>query len=112
MNRDRLYIQHILDCIEKIERFTSGGKDEFLNNELIRDAVLRNLQIMAESTQKLSDELKSVHPEIEWNALSGFRNILVHAYLDINLNRVWQSIEKDLPALKIFAVASIKSIID
>ena len=63
--------------------------------------MLRRLEIMAESTQRLSDELKAQVPNVDWRALSGFRNILVHDYLGgISLNIVWDAIKNDLPVLK------------
>ncbi|WP_446683264.1 HepT-like ribonuclease domain-containing protein [Cyanobacterium sp. HL-69] len=94
-------MHHILECIEAIQTYTYQGREDFLSNSLIQDAVLRRLQIMAESTQRLSDELKAQVPNVDWKALSGFRNILVHDYLGgISLNRVWNAIEKDLPILK------------
>lgn len=78
---------------------------------MIRDAVLRRLQTMAESTQRLSDELKQA-PQIDWRALSGFRNILVHDYLNgIDNERVWIAIERYLPDLKV-AVESFESSTD
>jgi len=62
---------------------------------------LRRLQIMAESTQRLSDRLKAQAPNVDWRALSGFRNILVHDYLGgISLSRVWDAVENNLPILK------------
>lgn len=66
---------------------------------LIQDAVLRNLQVLAESTQRLSDEFKTLHKEIEWNKISGLRNILVHDYLGIDTETVWNIISKELAAL-------------
>jgi len=70
-----------------------------LNRELIQDAVLRNLQTLAESTQRISDELKALHPEVDWRAIAGFRNVLVHDYLGINLDRVWEIVSVHLPVL-------------
>jgi uncharacterized protein with HEPN domain len=69
---------------------------------MLQDAVIRNLQTLSESTQKLSDELKMQHPEINWKAISGFRNILVHNYLglDLDLAQIWTVIENRLPALR------------
>jgi uncharacterized protein with HEPN domain len=61
---------------------------------------LRNLQVMAESTQRLSANLKELHPEIDWRALAGFRNLLVHDYLGVSATRVWELIEHFLPQLK------------
>ena len=66
---------------------------------LIQDAVLRNLQVLAESTQRLSNEFKTLHEEIEWNKISGLRNILVHDYLGIDTETVWNIISKELAAL-------------
>jgi uncharacterized protein with HEPN domain len=65
-----------------------------------QDAVLRNLQILAESTQRISPELKRDHPEIDWRGISGFRNVLVHDYLGVNLITVWGIIEGPLKELK------------
>jgi uncharacterized protein with HEPN domain len=69
-------------------------------SSLIQDAVLRNLQVLAESTQHLSDEFKTRHPEIEWYKISGLRNILVHDYLGIDIETVWVMIGEQLTTLK------------
>jgi uncharacterized protein with HEPN domain len=66
---------------------------------LIQDAVLRNLQTLAESTQRISDGLKILHPEVGWRSIAGFRNVLVHDYLGINLNRIWEIVAVHLPVL-------------
>lgn len=68
-------------------------------SELIKDAVLRNLQTVGESTQRLSNRLKAVHPEVDGRAIAGFRNVLVHDYLGINLARVWEIVPVHLPVL-------------
>ena len=67
---------------------------------LVQDAVLRNLQIMAESSQRMSDDLKAQHPMIPWREIAGFRNILVHDYLGGDCDAVWSVVEQDLPELK------------
>jgi uncharacterized protein with HEPN domain len=61
---------------------------------------MRNLQTMAESTQRLPDATKEAHPEVDWYKISGFRNVLVHGYLGVDLERVWIIVERDLPSLK------------
>ena len=92
---------HIHECIVRVEKYTArGGKDAFLGSTLIQDAVMRNLQIMAESIQRLSDATKETHPEVDWYKISGFRNVLVHGYLGVDLERVWIIVERDLPSLK------------
>jgi uncharacterized protein with HEPN domain len=83
-----------------VEEYTSGGMVQFLADKKTQDAVLRNLQILAESTQRISPELKSAHTEIDWRGISGFRNVLVHDYLGVNLITVWGIIEGPLKELK------------
>jgi uncharacterized protein with HEPN domain len=67
---------------------------------LIQDAVLRNLQVLAESTQRLSEEYKNRHSDIEWRKISGLRNILVHDYLGIDAETVWVIVNKELSTLQ------------
>ncbi len=72
-----------------------------MRSSLIQDAVLRNLQVLAESTQRLSDQLKTAHAEVPWREIAGLRNILVHDYLGVDLEHVWRILERDLPKLKV-----------
>ena len=62
MKDDRIYLRHILDCIRRVEEDTAGGKDAFLSSHTLQDAVLRNLQTMTESTQRLSESKKNITP--------------------------------------------------
>ncbi len=100
MKDDRLYLTHVLECITKIERFTQEGEEVFFSDDKTQDAVLRNLQIMAESTQRVSESIKASHPEVPWSEIAGFRNVLAHDYLGVKLERVWQVVQKGLPQLK------------
>lgn len=100
MKDDRLYLIYIGECIARIEEYVSGGEDSFMNSSLVQDAVLRNLQTLAESTQRLSDTLKGERSEIDWRRIAGFRNILVHDYLGVDVPQVWAIVERELPALK------------
>lgn len=88
MKDNRLYLIHISECINRIEEYVAEGKEFFFRDAKTQDAVLRNLQILSESTQHLSAVLKNAHPEIAWKRIAGFRNILVHDYLGINLVRL------------------------
>jgi len=97
---DRLYLIHILESIERVEEYTSEGLEQFLSDKKTQDAVLRNLQILAESTQRISPGLKNAHSEIDWRGISGFRNVLVHDYLGVNLITVWGIIEGPIKDLK------------
>ena len=100
MSDDRLYLLHIQECIERVEQYTAGGRPAFFADIRTQDAVLRNLQVMAESTQRISAAIKATQPGIDWRGIAGFRNVLTHAYLGVDLNRVWAIIETDLPPLK------------
>ncbi|MDR1234404.1 MAG: DUF86 domain-containing protein [Holosporales bacterium] len=101
MKGDALYIAHIMEVAEVIESYVSGvSLDDFLENRMLCDAVLRNLQILSESTQKLSQEIKDKYDNIPWRDIAGFRNILVHDYLEgVDMTVVWNVITQDLPSL-------------
>lgn len=100
MKDDILYLIHIRECIDRIEEYVRGGRAGFMEDRRTQDAVIRNLQVLAESSQRLSEEWKSKHPEIEWKGISGLRNILVHNYLGVDIEQVWLIVETDLPLLK------------
>ena len=100
MKDDRIYLLHIQECIQRIEANASTGREAFLTSPLLQDATLRNLQTMSEATQRLSDQVKASQPHIPWANIAGFRNVLVHNYLGIDLEQVWTIIVRDLPPLK------------
>lgn len=100
MKDDLLYINRILECILKIERYTQAGAATFLADTMISDAVIRNLQVLAESSKRISDAIKEQHPDIAWRGVAGFRNILVPDYLGVDLPRIWSIVTTDLPVFK------------
>jgi len=97
---DRLYLIHIREAIERIEEYTQEGEDTFFEDHKTQDAVLCNLHTLAESAQRISSDLKAKHSQVDWRILSAFRNVVVHDYLGISLDRIWDIIANDLPALK------------
>lgn len=101
MKDDRIYFDHILLCIEKIEDYTKMDKSLYMESTIIQDAVVRNLQVLAESTQRISDSVKTKYPDTEWQAISGFRNIIVHDYLGLDLKLIWSVVERRLPLLRL-----------
>lgn len=100
MKDDRVYLRHMLRCIGRIEEYTAAGRESFFSSHLIQDGVVRNLQTLAESTQRLSEGVKSLRADVDWKALAGFRNVLVHDYLGVDLDYVYRAVEQDLPRLK------------
>ena len=97
----RLLLEDILESIEKIEQYTAGLTfDTFLNDTKSCDAVIRNLEIIGEAANRLPDDFKMQHSNIDWFKVVGLRNRIVHGYFGIDLAIVWQIIEHDLPGLK------------
>ena len=96
---DQVLLEHIRECITRIQEYTGGGRSAFYKALLVQDAVVRNLQVLSESTQRLSDSIKHTEPDTPWRAIRDFRNVLTHGYLQIDTEVVWSVVEKDLPAL-------------
>jgi uncharacterized protein with HEPN domain len=100
MKDDRLYLTHIAECIRRIESFTQGGREAFMQSPMIQDAVVRNFEIVGEAAKRLSQTLKDAHPDTPWRRVAGFRDVLIHNYFHVDLNEVWNVVERDLPGLK------------
>jgi uncharacterized protein with HEPN domain len=100
MRDDTIYLRHILECIRRIEVNIAGGREQFMASHKLQDAVLGNLQTMTESIQRLSNTLKAAQPDVEWRRIIAFRDVLVHDYLGIDLERVWEIIQRDVPGFK------------
>ena len=99
--RERRYLEHIAESIRLIDEYVRDGRAAFFEQRQVQDAVLRRLEILADGTAQLSQELKGRHPDIPWREVYGFRNIAAHAYLDIDLERVWEIVTDHLPPLRI-----------
>ena len=100
MSNDSILVRHVLECISRIEEDASEGRDAFFASRRIQDAVVRNLQIMSESVQRLSPEARDLASEVDWRSLAAFRNVLVHGYLGLDMERIWKIVEEDVPHLK------------
>lgn len=96
---DRVLLAHMRECLARIDEYAGAERARFEGSRLIQDAVIRNLQTLAESSQRLSADIKATEPQIPWRDLAGFRNVIVHGYLGVDLGAVWLVVEKDLPAL-------------
>jgi uncharacterized protein with HEPN domain len=94
-------LRDIQEAIDRIEKHTVQGRDVFERDELVQNWVVHHLQIIGEATRHLSSELKTKHTEIPWSRIIGMRNILVHDYFAIDVEAVWQAVERDLPELKL-----------
>jgi uncharacterized protein with HEPN domain len=98
---DLTYIEHILDCIRKIKEFSEGlSFKEFSKNELVQDAIIRNIEVIGEVSKKISTDTKQVNLDIPWKEIAGMRDKLIHDYLGVDNEVVWKTIQEDVPMLE------------
>lgn len=98
----RLFVQDMLEAIDKIERYTSGlSFEQFEANNLVADAVVRNLEVIGEAVRHIPPNLLGRYPGVNWTRVVGFRNIVIHAYFDVDLQIVWTIATEGLPSLRV-----------
>lgn len=102
MSRDVVvFLDDILDSIDRIQRYTEGlDRDGFLDADQVQDAVLWRLAVIGEAVKNLPESLRDEHPDVRWSDIAGMRDVLVHGYFRVNLERVWRVVEADVPVLK------------
>ncbi len=99
---DRLYLRHILEAIEKVERYIGSAEySRFASDEIIADAVIRQLEVIGEACTKLSEEFRRKAFEIPFRDIIDMRNTLIHNYAGVSLHIVWETCQKNLPELKL-----------
>lgn len=102
MKDDNVYLKHISEALEKIDSYLKDTSYEaFSINDLINDAVIRELEIVGEAAAKISAEYRKKHPEVPWNQMAGMRNKLIHEYFGIDKKIVWETCQTDLKALSL-----------
>jgi uncharacterized protein with HEPN domain len=107
MKDDRINIAYIADCIRRIQVYTRDGQAAFVRTQMIQDAVIRNFQVIGEATKNLSDEFKLTYSDVPWRKIAGFRDVISHNYISLDLEVVWKIVQDELPNLrpKIEAIA-------
>ncbi len=101
MRDSQVYINDIKDALKRIEEYTKGMTfATFEKNQMLVDAVIRNLAIIGEAVKNLPQDVKKEFPAVEWKKIAGLRDILVHAYFGINKKIVWDIVETKVPELK------------
>lgn len=102
MRDDTVYLKHIADAINQIEDYLGEKSfEEFTENKMFQDAVVRQLEIIGEASRNLSDDFRGLHPAVPWNQIVGMRNRMAHDYLNVDMEIVWDIITRDLPVLKL-----------
>lgn len=99
MKDDRLYLIHMCECIDYITQYTAEGRDAFMASRQAQDAVIRNFEVLGEAAKHLSEAFRSSHEGIPWKRIVGFRDVLIHHYIGVDIEQVWSVVEKDLPDL-------------
>ena len=102
MKKDPLvFVKHIRDAILDIEDFTGGFlKENFLDDKKTQASVVRELKIIGEAARNIPVEFKNKYPKVNWKGMVGARDVIVHEYFGLNLERIWNIIQDDLPVLK------------
>lgn len=100
MKDDRLYLHHMLERSIRIGRFIESGKEAFLSSEQKQDAVIRNLEVIGEAAKHVSAEVRSLLSELDWRRISGMRDVLIHDYIGVDVEEVWQVAVDDVPQLR------------
>lgn len=101
MGNDKLYIEHILEAVAKIEKFTASLTfEKFADNEMVLSAVMRELGVIGEASKKLSEEFKNNHLAVPWKEIAGMRDKLIRDYFEIDVEAVWKTIQEDIVSLK------------
>jgi uncharacterized protein with HEPN domain len=100
MRDDREWLLDILEAIERIEKYSSRGKEAFEEDELIQNWIVHQLQIIGEALRSISEDFRLEHNDIPWKETIGMRNILVHRYFDLDTDLVWKAVMSDIPKLK------------
>ena len=97
----RLFAEDILECVEKLESYVKGVTfEEFKSDSRTADAVVRNLEIIGEAAKYIPDEVRKRYSRLDWKAVVGLRNRIIHEYFGVDLEVIWRIIEKDVPILR------------
>ena len=104
-----LALQDIIDSINRIETYTEGVEyDSFCSNQMMIDAVIRNLEIIGEATGNVPEEVRSIYPEIPWKKMVGLRNFLIHEYFGVDESIVWEVVTTNLKDIKPLVLKAVQ----
>ena len=97
----KVFLEDILESIERIEKYTKGKTlKEFLNDYEKQDAIIKRLEIIGEAVKNIPAEIKKKHSEIPWKDITGMRDVLIHEYFGVIMERVWDTAKNDIQKFK------------
>lgn len=100
MWKDDAWLLDMLNACRRIQRHAQGVDGAaFLSDDLRQDAIVRQFTVLGEAAKRVSPEVRTAHPEIPWQQIAGFRDVVLHQYERVNLPRVWQIVTDELPRL-------------
>jgi uncharacterized protein with HEPN domain len=97
---ERVYLLHALEAIDAIVSYTTDGRDAFFADGKTQDAVIRNVEVLGQAVKGISDETRAPQPAVPWRQIAGMRDKLIHDYFGVDLNLVWDVVERELPVLR------------
>ena len=101
-SKDKARLELIVQAIERIKRYTNGKRfDDLVEDDMMYYAVVKNIEIIGEAANLLTNEFKSEHPDTQWKLITGMRNYIVHEYFQVDNTVIWDVIQNDLPNLEI-----------
>lgn len=102
MKDDGLYLHQMPERCRRIARFVAPGREAFDESEEIQDAVIRNLEVIGEAAKRVSPETRRHLPELDWKRICGMRDVLIHSYINVDLDDVWNAAMTKVPELQAF----------
>jgi uncharacterized protein with HEPN domain len=97
---DRVYVGHMVDIVNKAIGFVQGvTRENFDNDELLRISLTHLLQVIGEAARRVSPDFRAAYPQIDWKAIVGMRSKVVHDYLNVDEDIVWDTVINELPSL-------------
>ncbi|MGA3098188.1 MAG: DUF86 domain-containing protein [Bryobacteraceae bacterium] len=100
MKDDRLYLHHMLERCHRITRFIGPGREAFMASEELQDAVIRNVEVIGEAAKQVSADARGYLPSLDWKAICGMRDVLIHDYIGVDLDEVWNAASSRIPELR------------